>query len=434
MSGLDRLLSTPAKGHVFGEDAFGVYLEGQGHVQGYFHLRAPRQGTLPPPPCGPRLRKLDVWEIQRRAARLPKRHPKLYLFQPLAAEEESGPALGLHLGPGCTYACKVCSTGNFTFYGRYGEKAPSPGKLAHLIAERMRALKATGFFTDGPWLTFLGSEPTLFTAYVLDVLVELKKLGCTPFVNLTTNGHYDDQTRAALTGIPDQYTFSLRATDSCAEPLGIPRDHQPTVLRTIRATLDEDPEARTLVRLWIVAGHTECCARPLVHNLADQAQNVHVSLVPIMPLDPLRSSPVLQPPTLDEVYRVAKWASLAKLRLVPEWPLIPEEMSRALETNDPYQRLRRLQALVKDHPSNAQVHFELGRASLATGQMSRALNAFKHASALHPLWVEPLLEMMEIARIVGDIEMLLILKARLKLIKGEKFYLPVRPALREIDR
>ena len=433
MLGLDRLLSTPAKGHVFGEDAFGVYLEGQGRVQGYFHLRTPRPGALPPPAHGPRLRKLSVREIQRRRARLPQRRPRLYLFEPLAAAEESGPALGLHLGPGCTYACKVCSTGNFTFHGRYGEKAPSPGDLARLIAERMRALKAMGFFTNGPWLTFLGSEPTLFTAYLLEVLAELKRLGCTPYVNLTTNGHYEDETRRALAGIPDQYTFSLRAAEPCAEPLGLPRDHRSKVLSTVRTTLAEDPEARTLVRLWVIAGHTGCCARPLVGDLAKQAQNAHVALVSVMPLAPLGDAPITRTPTLDELARVAKWASSAGLRLVPEWPPVPEEMSRALETNDPYQRLRRLQALVKDHPSNAQVHFELGRASLATGQMSRALNAFKHASALHPLWVEPLLEMMEIARIVGDIEMLLILKARLKLIKGEKFYLPVRPALREID-
>lgn len=422
MFGLDCLLSTPAKGYFFGEDAFGVYLEGQGRVQGYFHLRAPRPGALPPPARGPRLRELDVREVQERLEHLPKRRPRLYLFEPLAAAEESGPALGLHLGPGCTYACKVCSTGNFTFYGRYGEEAPSPGELARLIAERMRALKATGFFTDGPWLTLLGSEPTLFTAYLLEALAELKKLGCTPYVNLTTNGHYDDETRIALTGIPDQYTFSLRAAESCAESLGLPRDHRSTVLRTIRATLAEDSEARALVRLWIVAGHAECCARPLLGDLAKQAQNAHVALVPIMPLAPLGDSPVTRLPAPDEVARVAEWASSVGLGLVPAWPPVPEEMSHVLEIQDPCQRLKRLQALAKDHPANPLVHLALGREALLVGQERVALDAFMRASELEPLWSAPLLEAMKVAQKRGDTKTLLALKAQVARIEGKTFW------------
>lgn len=288
-------LSPPAPGHGYGLDTTGLYLRKWEETVAYlaFHKDAPPpRPALPPPPLPPRLASLSPAGASANSRKAPR---PLRFHLDYLAYEEAGLGVGVFLGPGCTYRCRVCSTGPFTFQGQGGLPAPSPREAGALVAKALSSLNPS---PNGPWVHVLGGEPTLYLDYLLGLLLGLKEAlegtggdAPYPYLSLVTNGHYGEATARRLVGIPDLYVFSLRAGPECAPALGIPGNHQETVLRTLEGTLSLDPGARVLVRVWVARGHRACCVEPALKALAPFRGRVLASPVPVLPLTPFRQDP-----------------------------------------------------------------------------------------------------------------------------------------------
>lgn len=288
-------LPQPAPGYGYGLDQGRVYLWGPRGMEAFLAFpkeAPPPQPALPPPPLPPRLASLGPSGAGGKAP--------LRLHLDYLAYEEAGPGVGVFVGPGCTYRCRVCSTGPFTFRGQGGVPAPPPREGGAWVARALRALLHLPPSPNGFWLHLLGGEPTLYLDYLLGLLGGVKEAleaagGDVPYpyVSLVTNGHYSEDVAKRLVGVPDLYVFSLRAGPGCAPALGIPKDHLETVLRTLERTLSLDPGARVLVRVWVARGHHACCVEPALEALAPfrEREGLYLYPVPVLPLNPFELNP-----------------------------------------------------------------------------------------------------------------------------------------------
>jgi putative pyruvate formate lyase activating enzyme len=165
---------------------------------------------------------------------------------------------------GCNLKCSFCSVEE---WNRQPQAAPVMDIQALAAAVDLR--RRQGART----LNILGGEPAVSVHGVLELLATIDP---STTVVWNSNMYYNTEVAEALKGLVDIYLADLKCgNDQCAMSLlGVP-DYLCVVKQNI---LQARPAGTVIVRHLLLPGHMDCCVRPILAWLAEQAPGVMVSL------------------------------------------------------------------------------------------------------------------------------------------------------------
>jgi putative pyruvate formate lyase activating enzyme len=165
---------------------------------------------------------------------------------------------------GCDLRCNFCITGAESWNPRAGQ----PLDVEALEAQAEAAL-ADGART----VMILGGEPTVHLPAVLEIVAALPD---TARLVWKTNAHGSAEARELLDGMFDVWVADYKfGNDTCASRLA----KVPDYLRVVRENLLwADAHSELIVRHLLMAGHIECCWRPVAEWLAAGLSGVKVNL------------------------------------------------------------------------------------------------------------------------------------------------------------
>jgi putative pyruvate formate lyase activating enzyme len=240
-----------------------------------------------------------------RAALVPATQTRVYWRGvTLLEEHEIAPTYELYL-TGCPLRCPFCAVPGASRSPRAGERV-SPQDLAQdLMDERHPPFRS---------LAFVGGEPTLHLDWIRQVQPLLA--AALPEVELVLNTAlcWEADLAPELATRFDWVVGTLRCFQpGCAQVLGAPASHPRQARAAVEALLAAG--ARLILRLLVLPGHLECCARPLAAWISglrgDLKARVMLNYVPV---GEARGLSGLDRPLDDET------AILARALLPPEVP------------------------------------------------------------------------------------------------------------------
>lgn len=231
----------------------------------------------------------------------------------LLEEHEIAPTYELYL-TGCPLRCPFCAVPGASRSARAGELI-GPEALSHdLLDERHPPFRA---------LSFVGGEPTLHLDWIRQLQPLLYEV--LPEVELVLNTALCWEPRLAreLASRFDWIVGTLRCFEpGCARSLGAPATHPAQARAAVEALLDED--ARLLLRLLVLPGHLDCCARPLAAWIGQLRGDLRARvMLNYAPMGEARGLPGLDRP-LDDAVAIAARALLPPQVVRPvARPLLP---------------------------------------------------------------------------------------------------------------
>jgi putative pyruvate formate lyase activating enzyme len=178
---------------------------------------------------------------------------------------------------GCNMRCAFCASEVWSLMPLAGERWDAE-RMARIV-KRRRAEGASS-------LLFVGGEPTLSIAAVLDLLAALP---AGHRVVWDTNAYASDAARDLLRGVVDVYVADLKfGNDRCALDIADAPNYMAEVLRGLRFA---EETASLIVRHLLLPGHLDCCVRPaleaLKRNLGRPRLALHGDYLPAAtPADP----------------------------------------------------------------------------------------------------------------------------------------------------
>lgn len=166
---------------------------------------------------------------------------------------------------GCNLRCLFCHTAD--------ERRTRPGQA--LTAERLAELARRGRRAGARNLNLLGGEPAVNLPALLRLIAEADAL---PPIVWNTNLYCAADTLAATAGLVDVYLPDLKFGNAdCAARLAGAADYWDVARRRL-AELAAEHARRVILRHLVLPGHVDCCTRPVLEWLAEQAPTVRVSL------------------------------------------------------------------------------------------------------------------------------------------------------------
>lgn len=150
---------------------------------------------------------------------------------------------------GCTFECVYCQ--NWTISMRATGPPAEPGVICRSIERRHRQGSRN--------VNFVGGDPTPHLHTILNIV------DCTD-INIpmvwNSNMYITPESMKLLEGTMDVYLADFRyGNDEHARAYSSARDYWHI---TTRAFLQAHAQAEVLVRLLVLPGHVECCARPII--------------------------------------------------------------------------------------------------------------------------------------------------------------------------
>jgi putative pyruvate formate lyase activating enzyme len=178
-------------------------------------------------------------------------------------ELELAPAHAVYL-TGCNMRCVFCTA----WYWNATPAAAAPFDAPAMV-QRVERRLGEGART----LLFVGGEPTVSLAAVLDLLARLPHV---PRVALDSNMYASSGVMDLLAGVVDVYVADLKfGNDRCATELA----DTPRYCEVVTGNLLLAQEAgAVIVRHLLLPGHFECCLRPIIEWMRDSLAAPRLSL------------------------------------------------------------------------------------------------------------------------------------------------------------
>jgi putative pyruvate formate lyase activating enzyme len=178
-------------------------------------------------------------------------------------EHELIPSHQIHLA-GCNLRCEHCLVSEWNEEPFVADEM-NLDEMAEKIAFRQKEGAKT--------LNLLGGEPAVNLHGILELLSRVN-----PKIKVVWNSnmYYNDIVDELMTGLVDIYLADLKCGNSiCAEALLGAKDYFTVVKRNILKSLKH---ADVIVRHLLIPGHSECCLKPILKWLAEEAPQVKLSL------------------------------------------------------------------------------------------------------------------------------------------------------------
>ncbi len=190
---------------------------------------------------------------------------KVYCFREMLHRfEESliNPSHQIYLA-GCNLRCEFCSVSEWN---------AEPKAAMEMDAERI-ALKITERKEQGARsVNFLGGEPVLSLHGIFDVLARVK---VDTKVVLNSNVYFSTELFETLDGFVDIYLADLKCgNNQCAVNMLNANNYIEIVQENISAAARSD----LILRHLVLPGHFECCSKPVLDWIAENHQDIKVSL------------------------------------------------------------------------------------------------------------------------------------------------------------
>jgi putative pyruvate formate lyase activating enzyme len=165
---------------------------------------------------------------------------------------------------GCNLRCAFCSVEEWNLQPE-AARPVDRGELLAVIERRRQQGART--------LNLLGGEPAVSVHGILELLA---RVDVRTTVVWNSNMYYTEPVAQALVGLADVYLADLKCGDPvCAERLLDATDY----IEVVRANIQRARQVGdVIVRHVILPGHLDCCLRPTLKWIADQAPDVKVSL------------------------------------------------------------------------------------------------------------------------------------------------------------
>jgi putative pyruvate formate lyase activating enzyme len=165
---------------------------------------------------------------------------------------------------GCNLRCGFCTVAEWN-ERPFAAAESDIDELCKKITARIRQGART--------LNLLGGEPAV---NVYGILKLLSRIDCKTAVIWNSNMYYNKVVEELIAGLVDVYLADLKVGNSrCAEAILGAADYlEVTKKNIIRAIA----HSRVIVRHVILPGHTECCLKPILKWLAEEAPTAEVSL------------------------------------------------------------------------------------------------------------------------------------------------------------
>jgi putative pyruvate formate lyase activating enzyme len=174
-------------------------------------------------------------------------------FAHLGEEPELVPS-GTIFTMGCTVRCLHCQNWTISQWFEKGEKC-SPGALAQIVRE----LKRQGCRNAN----LVGGEPTPWLAAWLETF---NSLDLDVPVVWNSNSYYSEEAAKLLSGFADIYLLDFKyGNNGCAERISSAPKYVETARRNHLYALKY---GELIIRVLVLPGHIECCAKPILKWIA----------------------------------------------------------------------------------------------------------------------------------------------------------------------
>jgi putative pyruvate formate lyase activating enzyme len=170
----------------------------------------------------------------------------------LLEEHEIAPTYELYLS-GCPLRCPFCAVPGASRSPRAGERIEPESLAGDLAGDRHPPFRA---------VAFVGGEPSLHLPWIRGALPGLRAR--LPEVELVLNSAlcWERGVEPELATAFDWIVATVRCFDAaCAPGLGLPSSYPAHAMAAAEAVLAAG--GRLLLRLLLLPGHLDCCARPL---------------------------------------------------------------------------------------------------------------------------------------------------------------------------
>lgn len=174
-------------------------------------------------------------------------------FSHLGEEPELVPS-GTVFMMGCTIRCLHCQNWTISQWYEQGERC-SP----RILAQMVRELKSQGCRNAN----LVGGEPTPWLASWLEAF-SLLDLNIPVVWN--SNSYYSEETAELLAGFADVYLLDFKyGSNECAERISSAPRYVETAKRNHLYALRH---GELIIRVLVLPGHLECCAKPILEWIA----------------------------------------------------------------------------------------------------------------------------------------------------------------------
>ncbi len=206
---------------------------------------------------------------------IPLEHSRVYWRGvTLLEEHEIAPTYEVYLG-GCPLRCPYCAVMDASRNADRGARI-APGDLARdLLLRRHPPFRA---------VALVGGEPTLHLPWIRAFLPELRRLRPGVDAVINTALCWEAGLAVELASAFDWIVGTVRYHEpACATALGAPAAYPAQARAAVEALLASG--ARVLLRVLLLPGHLECCARPLARWIAglqgDLRARVMINYAPV---------------------------------------------------------------------------------------------------------------------------------------------------------
>lgn len=160
---------------------------------------------------------------------------------------------------GCNFHCCYCQNWSISQWVERGTKV-SPTRLANII--KIRKLQGAKN------VNFVGGDPTPYLPWILEVLLELKKLNVNMPVVWNSNFYMSKESMAILNEVVDFWLPDFKyGNDECAEKYSKVKNYFKIITRNLR--LADLKNADMCIRHLVLPGHIKCCSYPVIEWIAN---------------------------------------------------------------------------------------------------------------------------------------------------------------------
>jgi len=159
---------------------------------------------------------------------------------------------------GCNFHCCYCQNWSISQWFEKGTRV-SAEKLANII--KIRKLQGAKN------VNFVGGDPTPYLPWILEVLVELKKLNVNTPIVWNSNFYMSSESMAILNEIIDFWLPDFKyGNNECAEKYSKVKNYFDIITRNLKAA--DLKCADMCIRHLVLPGHVECCSFPILEWIA----------------------------------------------------------------------------------------------------------------------------------------------------------------------
>lgn len=236
-------------------------------------------------------------------------------------EIEIIPTHGVFLS-GCNFRCRFCSDWDHVVKVSQ-DPIIEPSTLAARIAKRQEQGCRT--------LSFIGGTPDVNLAGILHCLTNLDQ---SPALVWNSNMTWSSQSETLLDGFVDAFVADWKfGNDLCAKKLaGIDNHGNLVPPRILRAS----KKSFTIVRHLVMPGHIECCTRPVLEQIRNDAPRLRLNL-----MDQYQSVPVTSADKSDPLSKSLSSVEFERARK------LADEFGLCLESREPNRSLEILETETK---------------------------------------------------------------------------------------